>query len=108
MNPARRSSGHQTLRPPSWPGPERPSRCIDVTVVDIESAEQAALALGARRAGVRVPVMILLMDNPVSDSIAALAGAFVGAARGLVGWLAEWAHRIEYAEQLAALAALRD
>ncbi|WP_433531841.1 ADP-ribosylglycohydrolase family protein [Micromonospora sp. CA-263727] len=51
-----------------------------------------ALARGARTAG-------------DSDSIAALAGAFVGAAQGMAAWPAEWAGRIEYADQLAALAA---
>ncbi|MFC8846309.1 MULTISPECIES: ADP-ribosylglycohydrolase family protein [unclassified Micromonospora] len=43
-----------------------------------------------------------------SDSIAALAGAFVGAAHGLPAWPADWATRIEYADQLAALAAPLD
>ncbi|MFI7022641.1 ADP-ribosylglycohydrolase family protein [Micromonospora sp. NPDC049900] len=51
-----------------------------------------ALARGARTAG-------------DSDSIAALAGAFVGAAVGVTAWPADWAGRIEYADQLAALAA---
>jgi hypothetical protein len=39
-----------------------------------------------------------------SDSIAALAGAFVGAAHGLAAWPADWVDRIEYAEQLGAVA----
>ncbi|MBB5828298.1 ADP-ribosylglycohydrolase [Micromonospora carbonacea subsp. aurantiaca] len=43
-----------------------------------------------------------------SDSIAALAGAFVGAAYGLPAWPTDWAARIEYADQLAALAAALD
>ncbi|TCB95604.1 ADP-ribosylglycohydrolase family protein [Micromonospora zingiberis] len=51
-----------------------------------------ALARGARTAG-------------DSDSIAALAGAFVGAAQGMAAWPAEWVERIEYADQLAALSA---
>ncbi len=38
-----------------------------------------------------------------SDSIACLAGAFLGAAHGLAAWPAEWAERIEYADQLGAL-----
>ncbi|MGC4805229.1 VOC family protein [Micromonospora sp. DT233] len=38
------------LRPPAWPDPERPQQLhLDVTVEDIEAAERAALALGARR-----------------------------------------------------------
>ncbi|MFI5485455.1 VOC family protein [Micromonospora echinaurantiaca] len=38
------------LRPPSWPDPERPQQFhLDVTVDDIETAEKAVLALGARR-----------------------------------------------------------
>ncbi|WP_199714386.1 ADP-ribosylglycohydrolase family protein [Micromonospora radicis] len=54
-----------------------------------------ALARGARTAG-------------DSDSIAALAGAFVGAEQGMAAWPAGWAGRIEYADQLAALAAAGD
>ncbi|MEU5914011.1 VOC family protein [Micromonospora sp. NPDC047527] len=38
------------LRPPAWPDPERPQQFhLDVTVDDVEAAEKAALALGARR-----------------------------------------------------------
>ncbi|WP_229399876.1 VOC family protein [Micromonospora okii] len=38
------------LRPPTWPDPERPQQFhLDVTVTDIEAAEKAALAIGARR-----------------------------------------------------------
>ncbi|MFG1895453.1 ADP-ribosylglycohydrolase family protein [Micromonospora zamorensis] len=51
----------------------------------------AALARGATTAG-------------DSDSIAALAGAFVGAAVGMNAWPSGWADRIEYADQLATLA----
>nr|WP_204291025.1 ADP-ribosylglycohydrolase family protein [Micromonospora gifhornensis] len=54
-----------------------------------------ALARGARTCG-------------DSDSIAALAGAFVGAAQGMAAWPAGWAERIEYADQLTALSAGRD
>ncbi|TDC32534.1 ADP-ribosylglycohydrolase family protein [Micromonospora sp. KC213] len=43
-----------------------------------------------------------------SDSIAALAGAFLGAAHGTAAWPADWATRIEYADQLAALGAAWD
>ncbi|GHJ13501.1 MULTISPECIES: ADP-ribosylglycohydrolase family protein [unclassified Micromonospora] len=51
----------------------------------------AALARGATTAG-------------DSDSIAALAGAFLGAAYGMAAWPAGWSARIEYADQLTALA----
>ncbi|GAB3073256.1 ADP-ribosylglycohydrolase family protein [Micromonospora schwarzwaldensis] len=51
----------------------------------------AALARGATTAG-------------DSDSIAALAGAFLGAAHGMAAWPAGWSDRIEYAGQLTALA----
>ena len=51
----------------------------------------AALARGATTAG-------------DSDSIAALAGAFLGAAYGMAAWPAAWPARIEYADQLTALA----
>ncbi|QGN51016.1 ADP-ribosylglycohydrolase family protein [Micromonospora sp. WMMC415] len=53
----------------------------------------AALARGATTAG-------------DSDSIAALAGAFVGAALGTPAWPADWATRIEYADQLFTLSTL--
>ncbi|MFG1672848.1 ADP-ribosylglycohydrolase family protein [Micromonospora sp. NPDC049282] len=43
-----------------------------------------------------------------SDSIAALAGAFVGAAHGMAAWPAAWSTRIEYADQLTTLAAAAD
>lgn len=39
-----------------------------------------------------------------SDSIASLTGAFLGTAYGMEIWPADWADRIEYADQLAALA----
>ncbi|MCF0091508.1 ADP-ribosylglycohydrolase family protein [Micromonospora sp. MH99] len=55
----------------------------------------AALARGATTAG-------------DSDSIAALAGAFVGAATGMAAWPPGWADRIEYADQLATLGAAWD
>ncbi|MGH3864374.1 ADP-ribosylglycohydrolase family protein [Actinokineospora sp.] len=38
-----------------------------------------------------------------SDSIAALAVAFAGAAHGMDAWPAHWADRIEYADQLSEL-----
>ncbi|WP_433348030.1 ADP-ribosylglycohydrolase family protein [Micromonospora sp. CA-111912] len=43
-----------------------------------------------------------------SDSIAALAGAFVGAAHGLSAWPRDWSTRIEYADQLTTLATPHD
>jgi ADP-ribosylglycohydrolase len=46
--------------------------------------------------------------NGDSDSIACLAGAFHGTAHGLSAWPAEWVDRIEYADQLATLAAVWD
>ena len=39
-----------------------------------------------------------------SDSIACLTGAFAGATHGLAAWPADWLARIEYREQIAALA----
>jgi len=38
-----------------------------------------------------------------SDSIAALAGAFLGAERGMSAWPTHWSDQIEYADQLATL-----
>ena len=58
---------------------------------------------------------IMFADEPVaglgraaatsgdSDSIACLAGAFLGAAHGSAAWPEAWATRIEYADQLQAL-----
>ncbi|MET9493552.1 ADP-ribosylglycohydrolase family protein [Streptomyces sp. NPDC006552] len=43
-----------------------------------------------------------------SDSIAALAGAFAGAARGLVYWPPEWRAALEYEGRISALAAVWD
>ncbi|MGW0436251.1 ADP-ribosylglycohydrolase family protein [Micromonospora sp. NPDC003197] len=43
-----------------------------------------------------------------SDSIAALAGAFLGAERGMSAWPTAWQHQIEYADQLATLGAAWD
>ncbi|MFU8850385.1 ADP-ribosylglycohydrolase family protein [Micromonospora sp. SL1-18] len=43
-----------------------------------------------------------------SDSIAALAGAFLGAAHGMSAWPAAWSTRIEHADQLAILATPHD
>ena len=43
-----------------------------------------------------------------SDSIACLAGAFLGAAHGSAAWPAGWASRIEYADRLAAFGTLWD
>jgi ADP-ribosylglycohydrolase len=58
---------------------------------------------------------LLFADEPVaalgraaatsgdSDSIACLTGAFLGAAYGMDAWPADWASRIEYADQLRSL-----
>lgn len=43
-----------------------------------------------------------------SDSIAALAGAFLGARHGLAGFPEAWRERIEYADEIAALASAWD
>lgn len=43
-----------------------------------------------------------------SDSIACLAGAFIGAAYGMAAWPASWQDRIEYAGQLRALGRVWD
>lgn len=63
---------------------------------------------------------LLFPDDPVaalgraaatsgdSDSIACLAGSFVGAVRGMSAWPPDWAGRIEYAEELAAFGAAWD
>jgi ADP-ribosylglycohydrolase len=62
--------------------------------------------------------VLLYPDDPVaalsraavtsgdSDSIAALAGAIIGAAYGMDAWPAEWATQIEYADELSKFAEL--
>ena len=63
---------------------------------------------------------LLFPDNPVaavrraavtsgdSDSIACLAGAFAGSARGIASWPEEWLERIEYRSRLMRLGAAFD
>jgi ADP-ribosylglycohydrolase len=63
---------------------------------------------------------LLFFDEPVkairraavtsgdSDSIACLAGAFVGARHGISAWPADWVERIEYREQLEQVAGIAD
>ncbi len=48
------------------------------------------------------------MTSGDSDSIACLAGAFIGASRGMSAWPTDWARRIEYRDQLATLGRLWD
>ncbi|WP_184539326.1 ADP-ribosylglycohydrolase family protein [Micromonospora polyrhachis] len=43
-----------------------------------------------------------------SDSIAALAGAFLGAERGMSAWPTRWSDQVEYADQLTTLGAAWD
>jgi ADP-ribosylglycohydrolase len=43
-----------------------------------------------------------------SDSIACLAGAFLGAAHGMPAWPESWISQIEYADQLTALGQIWD
>ncbi len=44
------------------------------------------------------------MTSGDSDSIACLTGAFLGALYGMDAWPAGWVSRIEYGDQLDALA----
>lgn len=68
-----------------------------------EEALATALLCAIRYAG--DPVAALARSATTSgdsDSIACLAGAFLGAAYGMPAWPPEWAARIEYADQLTA------
>lgn len=69
-----------------------------------EEALATALLCAIRHAG--DPVAALARGAATSgdsDSIASLAGAFLGAAHGMAAWPAPWAARIEYADQLELL-----
>ena len=82
--------------PPARAGSPRrrwPRRCCAA----LRHADDPVAALGRAAA-----------TNGDSDSIACLAGAFLGAAAGMAAWPADWAERIEYADQLAALGAAWD
>lgn len=69
-----------------------------------EEALATGLYCAVRHAGDPVACLVrAARTSGDSDSIAALAGAFVGAAYGLDAWPADWVTRIEYADQLAAL-----
>ncbi|MDX3658966.1 ADP-ribosylglycohydrolase family protein [Streptomyces sp. ID05-26A] len=71
-----------------------------------EEALATGLYCAVRHAGNPVACLVrAARTSGDSDSIAALAGAFVGAAHGLDAWPADWVTRIEYADQLAALTA---
>ncbi|RLK58931.1 ADP-ribosylglycohydrolase family protein [Actinokineospora cianjurensis] len=86
-----------------------------------DDGEDACLATGAgwiaeEALGTGLYCAVRHADDPVraltraartsgdSDSIAALTGAFVGAVHGLAGWPSEWVDRIEYTDQIGALA----
>ncbi|KAB1936945.1 ADP-ribosylglycohydrolase family protein [Micromonospora sp. ALFpr18c] len=74
-----------------------------------EEALATALLCAVRHAD--DPVAVLARGATTagdSDSIAALAGAFVGAAAGMAAWPHGWVDRIEYADQLATLGAAWD
>jgi hypothetical protein len=47
---ATRIPARDTLGPPRWPDPEHPQQLhLDIRVDDVDAAERAVLALGARR-----------------------------------------------------------
>jgi ADP-ribosylglycohydrolase len=69
-----------------------------------EEAMATALLCALRHA--REPVDALARAATTSgdsDSIACIAGAYLGAAHGMSAWPSPWASRIEYADQLTAL-----
>ncbi|MGX7670503.1 ADP-ribosylglycohydrolase family protein [Plantactinospora sp. DSM 117369] len=74
-----------------------------------EEALATALYCAIRHAGDPVSALArAATTSGDSDSIACLAGAFVGAAYGMAGWPADWLDRIEYADQLSTLGAAWD
>jgi ADP-ribosylglycohydrolase len=69
-----------------------------------EEALATALVCAVRHAGDPVRALArAATTSGDSDSIACLAGAFLGASYGMAAWPAQWAGRIEYADQLGAL-----
>jgi ADP-ribosylglycohydrolase len=98
---------------------------LDAALADPDRAVDPCLATGAgwiaeEALATGLYCALLFPDAPVtalaraattsgdSDSIACLAGAFLGAAGGMSIWPADWAERIEYADQLADLGAIWD
>jgi ADP-ribosylglycohydrolase len=74
-----------------------------------EEAMATALLCALRHA--REPVDALARAATTSgdsDSIACIAGAYLGAAHGISAWPSPWASRIEYADQLKALGQVWD
>ncbi len=103
----------------TWPGPGGPAdlRGDPARVTD---DTQMALTVGKAllSAGGATPLTPATVEGPLvaavrraattsgdSDSIACLAGAFAGATCGLDAWPEDWRRRIEYRDQLDALAA---
>ncbi len=69
-----------------------------------EEALATGLLCAIRHAGEPVTALArAATTSGDSDSIACLAGAFIGAERGMAAWPAPWLDRIEYAGQLARL-----
>jgi ADP-ribosylglycohydrolase len=74
-----------------------------------EEALATALWCALRHAGEPVTALArAATTSGDSDSIACLAGAFVGAAYGMAAWPPDWPGRIEYAGQLTALGSAWD
>ncbi|AVT37256.1 hypothetical protein C6W10_13150 [Plantactinospora sp. BB1] len=98
---------------------------LDAALASPDDGTDACAATGAgwiaeEALGTALYCAIRHADDPVSalargattsgdsDSIACLAGAFVGAAYGMAAWPADWPDRIEYADQLGTLGAAWD
>jgi ADP-ribosylglycohydrolase len=96
---------------------------LDAALVTPDRDRDPCLSTGAgwiaeEALATAVHCALLFPDDPVSalsraavtsgdsDSIAALAGAFVGAAHGMSAWPAGWATRIEYRDDLTRFAEL--
>jgi ADP-ribosylglycohydrolase len=93
---------------------------LDAALATPDDGDDPCLATGAGWVAEEAMATALLcalrhVDDPVaalaraattsgdSDSIACLTGAFLGASYGMAAWPAQWAERIEYADQLGAL-----
>jgi ADP-ribosylglycohydrolase len=98
---------------------------LDAALVSPDRDADPCLATGAgwvaeEALATALHCALLFPDDPVaalgraaatsgdSDSIACLTGSLVGAVRGMSAWPVEWAMRIEYADELAALGAAWD
>ena len=68
-----------TWRPPQWPDPEHPQQLhLDIRVTDVDAAEEAVLALGARRADASWEEGFRVFLDPVGHPFCLVFGGTAG------------------------------